>query len=108
MEYKKIVAIIRKGHLEKVEQALIEFGVKGITVTQVKGFGGYINFFSRDWMCEHTRIELFINENEVDSIVEKVMEAAHTGSPGDGMVAVLPVETVYRIRTKKPATFDEV
>jgi nitrogen regulatory protein P-II 1 len=108
MKYKKIVAIIRKGHLEKVEQALIKHGVKGVTVTQVKGFGGYINYFSRDWMCEHTRIELFVNEDEVDSIVDKLIEAAYTGASGDGMVAVLPVETVYRIRTKQPATIDEV
>lgn len=108
MEYKKIVAIIRKGHLEKVERALIEHGAKGITVTQVKGFGGYINYFSRDWMCNHTRLELFVNENEVDSTVEKLIEAAHTGAPGDGMVAVLPVEKVYRIRTKRLATVDEV
>lgn len=100
MAHKKIVAIIRKGHLEKVEQALQKHGVKGITVTRVKGFGEYTNYFSRDWMCEHARVELFVEDNEVDPIVEKLMEAAHTGASGDGMVAVLPVEAVYRIRTK--------
>ncbi len=108
MKYKKIVAIVRKGHLEKVEQALQELGVKGITVTQVKGFGEYANYFSRSWMCEHARIELFVVEEEVDPIVEKLMEAAHTGASGDGMIAVLPVEAVYRIRTKSMATVDEV
>ena len=108
MGYKKIIAIIRKGHLEEVEQALIKHGVKGITVTQVKGFGGYINYFSQDWMCDHTRLELFVNENEVDSTVQKLMDAAHTGAPGDGMVAVLPVDAVYRIRTKQPAKINEV
>lgn len=108
MNYKKIVAIIRKGHLEKVEHALQEYGVRGITVTQVKGFGEYANYFSRDWMCEYARIELFVGEEEVDPIIEKLMEAAHTGSSGDGMVAVLPVDAVYRIRTKSPATVGEV
>jgi len=108
MKYKKIVAIIRKGYLERVEQALQAHGVKGITVSCVKGFGEYANYFSRNWMCEHGRIELFVSEDEVDSIVETVMEAAHSGASGDGMVAVLPVEAVYRIRTKSLATADEV
>ena len=108
MKYKKIVAIIRKGYLEKVEHRLQELGVKGITVTCVKGFGEYANYFSRNWMCEHGRIELFVSDDEVDLIVEKIMEAAHTGASGDGMVAVLPVEAVYRIRTKSLATVNEV
>ena len=108
MEYKKIVAIIRKGYLEKVESELQELGVKGITVTCVKGFGEYTNYFSRNWMCEHTRIELFVNPDEVDSIVGSILKSAHTGASGDGMVAVLPAEAVYRIRTKRLATIDEV
>ena len=108
MKYKKIVAIIRKGHLEKVECALQEYGVKGITVTQVKGFGEYANYFSRDWMCEHARIEMFVGEEAIGQIVEKVMGTAHTGASGDGVIAVLPVEAVYHIRTKHLATAEEV
>jgi len=108
MKYKKIIAIIRKGHLERVEHALQAHGVKGITVTRVKGFGEYANYFSRSWMCEHARIELFVGEDEVDSIVEQIMESANTGASGDGLVAVLPMEGLYRIRTKRPATADEV
>jgi len=59
-------------------------------------------------MCEHARIELFVSEDKVDSIVEKIMDAAHTGASGDGMLAVLPVERVYRIRTRAPARVEEV
>ncbi len=108
MGYKKVAAIIRKDHLEKVERALEDFGVKGITVTQVKGFGEYTNYFSRDWMCEHARIVLFVGEAQVDPLVERLMSVAHTGASGDGIVAVLPVDAVYRIRTKSPASADEV
>lgn len=108
MKYKKIIAIIRVGHLEKVEHGLQEHGVKGITVSRIKGFGEYANYFSRNGMCEHARIELFVSEDEVPQIVERIMETAHTGASGDGMVAVVPVEALYRIRTKQPATSDEV
>jgi nitrogen regulatory protein P-II 1 len=108
MDCKKIVAIIRTGRLEQAEQALKGCGVRGITVTQVKGFGEYANFFSRDWMCVHARVELFVRADEVTRIVERLIEAAHTGAAGDGMVAVLPVEAVYRIRTKCPAACEEI
>lgn len=108
MEFRKIVAIIRKGHLETVEKRLEAMGIKGLTVTQVKGFGEYANFFTRDWMCTHARIEIFTARQNVDAIVQAILEAASTGNAGDGIVAVLPVEQIYRIRTKKPATADEV
>ncbi|MCB2141356.1 P-II family nitrogen regulator [bacterium] len=108
MEFKKINAIIRKGHLEKVEAALEAYGIKGLTVTKIKGFGEYANFFERDWMCEHARIEIFASVGEVESIVKCIMEAAHTGNQGDGIMAVLPVETVYRIRTRQAARAEEI
>ncbi len=105
---KKIIAIIRKEHLEKAEQSLIEYGIKGVTVTQIKGFGEYANFYTGDWMSVHARVEIFVLEKEVGEIVERLMEAAHTGNPGDGMVAVMPVDMVYRIKTKRLAEEDEI
>ena len=101
MGFKKINAIIRNTVLEKVEARLHqEKGVKGITVSRVKGYGEYANFFTRDWLTTHARIEIFAAKDEVDSIVAAITESAHTGYAGDGFVAVLPVEAVFIIRTQ--------
>ena len=100
MEFRKVVAIIRGSALEKVEERLRELGVNGITVTKVKGYGEYANFYKADWMVNNARIEIFTVSEKVDAIVDAIMEAAHAGVTGDGLVAVLPVEKLYRIRTK--------
>ena len=101
MEFRKINAIIRSTVLEKVEARLHqEIGVKGITVSRVKGYGEYANFFTRDWLTTNARIEIFAAKNDVDSIVAAIMESAHTGFAGDGFAAVLPVESIFLIKTK--------
>jgi nitrogen regulatory protein P-II 1 len=101
MSLRKITAIIRCTLLEPVERRLQEIGVPGMTVTHVKGFGEYANFFRRDWTVTHARIEIFTEQSLVDRIVDTIQDAAHTGTPGDGIVAVLPVERLYRIREKR-------
>jgi nitrogen regulatory protein P-II 1 len=100
MELRKIVAIVRNQVLEKIEGRLVDMRVKGISVSKVKGYGEYANFFNPDWMVTHTRIEIFTENAKVDEIVTAIMDVAHTGMTGDGVVAVLPVEKLYRIRTK--------
>jgi nitrogen regulatory protein P-II 1 len=104
----KIVAIVRTMELEKVERKMKELGVKGVTVTQVKGYGQYSNFFSRDWMVTHARLEVFTSASRAEEITRGIMEAAHTGLPGDGLIAITPVEQLYRIRTKSEAKPEEI
>ena len=106
MSYKKVTAIIRNDVLEKVERALQAIGVNGISVTKVKGYGEYANFYSKDWMVSHSRIEIFTLESKADTIARAIMEAAYVGLEGDGIVAVLPVEKLYRIRTQSEVTAD--
>lgn len=108
MGYVKVNAIIRKSSLEKVEDKLKRIGVKGITVTPVKGYGEYANFFSRNWKTNHSRIEIFTDENEAEKIAKMIMEGAHTGAKGDGLVALVPVAKVYRIRTITEPKLDEI
>lgn len=103
MKYRKVTAIINIDKLVAVETRLQELGVPGVSVTEVKGYGEYANLFSRDWMTRHARIEIFTVPGRVDAIVCAIMNAAHSGLSGDGFVAVLPVEQVYRIRTRAPA-----
>lgn len=100
MELKKIVAIVRSSVLESVEKRLRESGVKGISVSPIKGYGEYANLYKADRMVTNVKIEIFTELSAVDAIVTAIMETAHLGIEGDGFVAVLPVEKLYRIRTK--------
>ncbi len=100
MELKKVVAIVRGSVLEAVEDRLRQSGVKGISVSPIKGYGEYANLFKDDRMVTHAKIEIFIEQSMVDDIVAAIMETAHLGIAGDGIVAVQPVERLYRIRTK--------
>lgn len=101
MNFVKIVSIIRPELLGKVEDKLKELNVPGVSVSHVKGYGEYANFFRHDRMVEHIQVEVFIGKGRATEIAEQVMEAAHTGGEGDGIVAIIPVETVYHIRTKQ-------
>lgn len=106
--FRKITAIVRTMVLEKVEQRLQDLGVPGISVMKVKGYGEYANFYRPDWMVEHARIEIFLHRERADEVARTILDAARTGGPGDGLVVVLPVESVYRVRSGEPATSDEL
>jgi len=108
MEYSKITAIIRTLKLEVVERRLQKIGVKGISISRVKGYGEYKSYFRRDFMVSHVRIEIYSSVSRVEEIVQVIMEAAHCGLAGDGMVAIIPVERIYRIRTKTEADIEEI
>ena len=103
---KKIEAIIKPFKLEEVRDALSEVGVVGMSVSEVKGFGrqkGHTEIYRGS---EYTvdflpkiRIEMVVNDNQVDDAIKAICEAAKTGKIGDGKVFVLPVEQAVRIRT---------
>ena len=98
MELKHVMAIVRTDVLEDVECRLRHVGVPGITIARVKGFGEYANFFTPDWLSAYARIDVFTDVAQAPQIVNAIMQAAHTGTAGDGIVSVLPVERLYRIR----------
>lgn len=108
MEYKKINAIIRSTALEEVENKLKEMGVKGISVSRIKGYGEYANFFNHHWYVEHARIEIFTEHKRADEIASIIIDTAHTGGKGDGIVAILPLDKLFRIRTKSEAEPEEI
>ena len=107
MDIRMIVAIIRRDKLEDVERRVQEIGVERINVSKVKGYGEYHNFFTQDWMVEEVRLEIFTRPDEVDAIAAAIMDSAHTGLPGDGVVAVIPIEKFYLVRTRSEATLGE-
>ena len=103
---KLIIAIIKPFKLEEVRDALLEIGVQGMTVTEVKGYGrqkGHteiyrgaeyaVNFLPK------IRIEVAVSEEQADKVTEAISAAAKTGEIGDGKVFTMPIEHVLRIRT---------
>ncbi len=107
-KYCKVTAIIRCEVLEEVERIIVAIGVQGISVTQVKGYGEYADFYSRDCMTTHARVEIFTSAKRADDIAQAIMNAAHSGVEGDGIVAVLPVKSLYRIRNREEVKPDEI
>ena len=108
MDWKKVVGIIRTEKLGAVEERLKEIRVRGISVTRGKGYGEYANFFASNWSVTHARLEIYCKSSKADEIVDAIMDAAQTGLAGDGIIAVIPVEKLYRIRTKTQANGDNV
>jgi nitrogen regulatory protein PII len=99
MNFKYVVAIVRPDTVESLETRLKSIGVGGITLTKVKGFGEYKNFFTSDWLSEHTKIEIFAEESKVEPLLGIFLEAAHSDIPGAGVVAVMPTERFLHLRT---------
>lgn len=100
MELRVVVGIIRPSALESVEKKLQEMGVRGLTVIKAKGYGAYANFFAQDWLVDQVKIEIYAEQDRAESIAAAILDTAHTGSPGDGIVAILPVEKVFSVRTR--------
>ncbi|MFO0997075.1 MAG: P-II family nitrogen regulator [Alphaproteobacteria bacterium] len=103
---KKIEAIIKPFKLEEVKEALNEVGLKGLTVTEVKGFGrqkGHTELYrGAEYVVDFlpkVKIEVVLEDSLVDRAIEAIQNAANTGRIGDGKIFVIPVEEVIRIRT---------
>lgn len=103
---KLITAIIKPFMLDAVREALSEVGVQGITVTEVKGFGrqkGHTELYrGAEYVVDFlpkTKIEAAVADEQVDSVVETISKAAHSGKIGDGKIFVSSLEQVIRIRT---------
>ncbi len=103
---KKIEAIIKPFKLDEVKEALNDINIKGITVSEVKGFGrqkGHTELYrGAEYVVDFLpkiKLEIIVREDLVAKVVDTIVETAKTGRIGDGKVFVLPVEEVVRIRT---------
>ncbi len=99
MAIQKVHAIVRHSYLETVEEALVKANIRGISVTAVKGYGDYKNFFKPDWKVPYSRIEIFTARAQ--EVADIIVESAHTGMAGDGIVAISPVDKLVRIRDRR-------
>lgn len=103
---KKIEAIIKPFKLDDVKEALNEIKIKGMTVSEVKGYGrqkGHKEIYrGAEYQVDFipkVKMEIIVDANQVDEVVECIRQAANTGKIGDGKIFVLPVEEVVRVRT---------
>src|SRR3989304_10300083 len=103
---KKIDAIIRPHKLDEVRQALQELGFRGLTVTEVKGFGRQMGHTEIYRGSEYTinflpkvKIELVCSDKTVEKAVDTILKKAKTGEVGDGKIFISKVEEVIRVRT---------
>lgn len=103
---KLVTAVIKPHKWDEVREALEAFGVTGMTVSEVSGYGrqkGHTEVYrGAEYdvaLVPKVRLEIVIDDVDVDDIVTLVAKAAQTGRIGDGKVWVTPVETVVRVRT---------
>src|SRR6185312_4083062 len=103
---KKVEAIIKPFKLDEVKEALHEVGIKGITVTEAKGFGrqkGHTELYrGAEYVVDFlpkVKLEIVLEDNQVERACEAIQQAARTGRIGDGKIFVSTVEEVIRIRT---------
>jgi len=103
---KLITAIIKPFKLDDVRQAVADIGVKGITATEVKGFGrqrGHTELYrGAEYVVDFlpkTKIELAVDDDILEQVIEAIVNTARTGKIGDGKVFVTNLEEVIRIRT---------
>lgn len=103
---KLVTAVIKPHKWEDVREALETFGVTGMTVSEVSGYGrqkGHTEVYrGAEYAVDFVpkiRVEVVVDDDTVDTVVQLVVDAARTGKIGDGKVWVTPVESIVRVRT---------
>jgi nitrogen regulatory protein PII len=105
---KKIEAIIRPFKLDEVKEALIEEGIRGLTITEVRGYGrqkGHTETYRgseyRIEFIPKIKIEVVIEDEKEDQVIDAILRTANTGQVGDGKIFISNVEDAIRIRTEE-------
>ncbi|HHH19041.1 MAG TPA: P-II family nitrogen regulator [Campylobacterales bacterium] len=109
---KKIEAVIKPFKLEDVKEALVEAGIEGMTISEVKGYGrqqGHSELYrGAEYVVEFIpkiKIEIVVSSDEyLDLAIKAIKEAAHTGKIGDGKIFVSTIDSVVRVRTGETDT----
>jgi nitrogen regulatory protein P-II 1 len=103
---KLVVAIVKPFKVDDVKTAVQDFGVQGLTMTEVQGFGRQRGHTEVYRGAEYTidfvpkvKLEILVDDDDAQRVADTIMESARTGKIGDGKVWVLPVDGVMRIRT---------
>ena len=108
---KLVVAIVKPFKIEDVKDALTEVGITGLTVSEARGFGrqrGHTEVYrGAEYQVDFvpkTRIEVMVDDGQVDGVIDAIVKSSRTGKIGDGKIFVVPLEEVVRIRTGEQGT----
>jgi nitrogen regulatory protein P-II 1 len=103
---KYVIAVVKPFKVDDVKAALQDIGITGLTVSEARGFGhqhGHTEVYrGAEYQVDFvpkSRIEVWVDDDQVDGVIDAITKAARTGKIGDGKVAVLPLDEVVRIRT---------
>jgi len=105
---KKIEAIIREDKVNDVKDALIEIGIVGLNIFEIRGhvrqggikLSGRAGTYMVD-MLPKIQVNIILSDRNLEETIEAILKAAYTGEPGDGLIFVYPVDEVIRIRTRE-------
>ncbi|KAG6704209.1 hypothetical protein I3842_07G124500 [Carya illinoinensis] len=106
-KFYKVEAIVRSWRVPLVSSALLKMGIRGVTVSDVRGFGAQGGSperqggseFSEDNFVAKVKMEIVVSKDQVEAVMEEIIKEARTGEIGDGKIFVVPVSDVIRIRT---------
>ena len=108
---KLVVAVIKPFKLDDVKESLKNLGVQGMTLTEAQGFGrqrGHTEIYrGAEYEVDFVpklRLEVAVDDAQVDTVVDAIVQSAATGKIGDGKVWVIPVDTLVRVRTGERGT----
>ncbi|KAL8101108.1 nitrogen regulatory protein P-II homolog [Apium graveolens] len=106
-KFYKIEAILRPWRIPQVSSALLRMGIRGVTVSDVRGFGSQGGLkerhagseFAEDMFVTKVKMEIVVSKDQVEAVIDKIIAQARTGEIGDGKIFVIPVTDVIRVRT---------
>ncbi|ESW35205.1 hypothetical protein PHAVU_001G215500 [Phaseolus vulgaris] len=106
-KFYKVEAILRAWRVPQVSSGLLKMGIRGVTVSDVRGFGAQGGAkerqggseFSEGNFVAKVKMEVVVEKNQVEAVIDKIIEEARTGEIGDGKIFLIPVSDVIRIRT---------
>jgi len=105
---KKLECILRPETLDSVKNALEEIGITGMTITETKGLGGQSGYTEIYRGTEYhvefipkIKLELYLQEDDVEAAIETITTFARTGAIGDGKIMISPIDEIVNIRTGK-------
>ncbi|KAF5733449.1 nitrogen regulatory protein P-II [Tripterygium wilfordii] len=107
VKFYKVEAILRPWRVPQVSSALLKMGIRGVTVSDVRGFGAQGGSterqagseFSEDKFVAKVKMEIVVSKDQVEAVIEKIVDEARTGEIGDGKIFLVPVSDVIRVRT---------
>ncbi|OVA13581.1 Nitrogen regulatory protein PII [Macleaya cordata] len=106
-KFYKIEAILRPWRVSQVSSGLLKMGIRGVTISDVRGFGAQGGSkerhagseFSEDMFVAKVKLEIVVSKDQVEEVIDKIIEEARTGEIGDGKIFLVPVSDVIRVRT---------